>query len=134
MKRWSFLSLVCLLGNPSVQAADEFYINNGTLFNPPQIDAINFINNGTFNISTVQVGPIFPSQPSLPFETSNTTNFVNNGTMIGTPGWRFDNGAASDGQRRWATSFVNRLGGVVQAVDPLALIFIVQSKASRSRP
>src|ERR1041384_1463385 len=100
MKRWLFLSLVCLLGNPSVQAADEFYINNGSIFNAPQIDAINFINNGTINIFT-----------SAPFETASTLNFTNTGVMFGSPGWRLDNGPASDGQRRWAASFVNRGDG-----------------------
>jgi len=91
------------------QATDAFYINNGTVTFPPQIDATNFINNGSFDFSL---------NPTVyPFDTSNTENFTNNGTMFGSVGFQFDTAPASGGTRRMAASFRNRLAGVITAPD-----------------
>src|SRR5262245_46212929 len=108
MKRWLLLGLFCLLGNVRTQAADAFYINNGTVTFPPQIDAVNFVNNGIFSISTILPDPLFVTEPSPPFMTANTLNFTNTGSLLGTPGWQFDNGATAEGPRVWADNFVNR--------------------------
>src|SRR6185369_7056172 len=127
MKRWLFLALVCLVWNPSAQGADELYINNGTVTFPPQIDAVNFINNGIFSVDT-EVSPNYQSQPSPPFQTSNTRNYTNFGSMFGTPGFQFDTGPAGEGPRYWADNFVNRgdgqNNGVIQAFDPPGTIFL----------
>src|SRR6478735_3591027 len=65
---------------PSVgQAADAFWDNSATVTDPPQIDATNFVNSGVIDIFT-----------TLPFETSDTLNYTNSGTMIASPGWFFD--------------------------------------------
>ena len=128
MKRWLLFGLCCLLGNLRTQAADAFYINNGTITFPPQIDAVNFVNNGVFNISTVLPDPLFVTEPSPPFITANTRNFTNNGSLFGTPGWQFDNGPTAEGPRVWADSFVNRgdgqNNGVVQGFDSPGFIII----------
>lgn len=76
-----------------------FYINDGVVTSPPQIDATNFVNNGTFNIFT-----------SAPFDTSNTRNFTNRNLMNGSPGFRFDTflgGVGGNGSRQMAANFVN---------------------------
>src|SRR6266436_4881249 len=90
-------------------ATDQFYINNGNVTFPPQIDAVNFINNGTFD---------FSFNPTLfPFDTSNTENFTNNGTMFGSVGFRFDNAPSVSGIRVPAASFRNRLAGTITSAD-----------------
>src|SRR5438093_5312726 len=96
------------------RATDAFYINNGTVTFPPQIDAINFINNGSFDFS---LNPTI-----LPFDTSNTQNFTNNGTMFGSVGFRFDTGPSESGTRRPAANFRNRLVGTITAPDGGALV------------
>src|SRR5438445_12498934 len=101
------LSLILL---PQIGGAtDAFYTNNANVTFPPQIDAINVINNGAFD---------FSFNPTVyPFDTSNTENFTNNGTMFGSVGFRFDTAPASSGTRRMATSFRNRLVGSITAAD-----------------
>lgn len=92
-------------------AADANWVNNGSIVVAPNIDATNFINNGTISISTSQ-----------PFDTSNTQNFTNSGSMSGSVGFRFDTAPRNSsgqliGQRKLASYFHNRNGGVVSAVD-----------------
>src|SRR5438309_10627198 len=107
------LSLMLLL--PRIGwATDQFYINNGTVTFPPQIDAINFINNGSFDFS---LNPTL-----LPFDTSNTQNFTNNGTMFGSVGFLFDNSPAESGTRRPAANFRNRLTGTITAGDGVVIV------------
>lgn len=109
MKRLLLSGLMSLMLFPGLgRATDDTYVNNGDITFPPQIDATNVINNGSFD---------FRSNPTeLPFDTSNTHNFTNNGTMIATVGFQFDN-APSTGPRKLAANFVNRLTGVITAVD-----------------
>jgi hypothetical protein len=85
---------------------DAFWINTGSIDFPPQIDASNFVNSGTINIATF-----------LPFETSNTHNFTNTGTMTGQVGWLLDNSPANNGQRRLADNIVNLNPGVIAGLD-----------------
>src|SRR5438445_3140522 len=96
-----------LLARP-VGATDATYVNNGLVTFPPQIDATNFVNNGTFD---------FTLNPTLfPFDTSNTENYTNNGTMLGAVGFQFDN-SPSTGVHKMSASFRNRRTGVITALD-----------------
>jgi len=110
MKRFLILGCLGLLLFPQLgRATDATYLNNGTITFPPQIDATNVINNGTFD---------FSSNPTdLPFQTSSTENFTNNGTMIGSVGFKFNNAPAGTGTGRMAANFINRPQGVITAVD-----------------
>jgi hypothetical protein len=132
MKR---LLITALLGVPffvlTVQAAQKTFlvnpnqtftfINNGTISPTPSapIDAVNFVNNGTFNAITV-----------LPFESSSTLNFTNNGTMSGTPGFFFNNSPASVGQRQASASFFNGNNGLVQASPESITVDVVGDTVS----
>jgi hypothetical protein len=112
MKRLFLLPalLGLLLVPQSGSATDDTYINSGVIaFSnvPPQIDATNFINTGSFSIFTPSL---------LPFDVSNTLNFTNTGTMVGSVGFRFDT-APNIGPRRLAANFRNRLTGNISAVD-----------------
>jgi hypothetical protein len=99
------------------QTADLIYTNNGLITFPPQIDAITVINNGTFDFSA--------NPTALPFDTSDTQNFTNNGTMFGSIGFRFDNAPASAGVRKPSANFRNRLAGRITAVDNDIRIFFL---------
>jgi hypothetical protein len=91
------------------QAADAIWENSGTVTTAAQIDALAFVNSGTINIGT-----------TLPFETSDTLNYTNTGTMIGAPGWFFDDAAPASGQKRSADNFVNLNGALIQSLDATA--------------
>jgi len=106
--------IVLLVTPVSLYAVDEFWINSGTINFPVQIDAINVVNSGSLTVNS-----------ALPFETSNTRNFTNSGTMTGRPGWFFDNVAANSGARVAADNFVNLNNGVVQALDGGGLINVI---------
>lgn len=108
MKRLLFSSWMSAVLLPFMGlATDAYYINNGYVYSAPVIDATNFVNNGTFDIFT------YP----LPFETSNTRNFTNNGTMTGGVGWRFDTAPAGTGVRKMAANFFNGNGATISALD-----------------
>ncbi|MEI2723836.1 MAG: hypothetical protein V9H26_09940 [Verrucomicrobiota bacterium] len=109
MKRLLISGLLSLLLLPQLgRATDATYVNNGTITFPPQIDATNVINFGTFN---------FGGNPTVePFDTSNTRNFTNSGFMIGSVGFRFDN-APNTGSRILSANFHNRLPGSITADD-----------------
>ncbi len=105
MKRLLISGLLSLMLCPPMGwATDATYINNGNITFPIAIDATNVINNGSFNLST-----------TLPYDTSNTRNFTNNGTMIGSVGFQFDNAPANTGTRKPSANFVNRLAGTITA-------------------
>lgn len=91
-----FLSLLYLTAVLSGRSADAVYENFGLVTTAPQVDAVTFINRGTFDIST-----------SEPFETQSTRFFTNYNSMTGNPGFRFD--FVSDaGVRNLADTIVNR--------------------------
>jgi len=114
MKRLSGLITMLLLAAPmAVRATDATWVNNGTIVVAPNIDATNFINNGTMLLTT-----------SLPFDTSNTRNFTNNGTMTGSVGFKFDLAPRNSsgqliGARSLAANFHNRTAGAISAQDGL---------------
>lgn len=113
--------LVAALLPSVVQAADAVWDNSGTVTAPPQIDATNFVNSGLINIFT-----------SLPFETSDTLNYTNSGTMIGSPGWFFVTSPSNTGQDRAAANFVNLNDGLVQAQDGGRIVTIGTASAAVS--
>lgn len=94
-------------------ATDLLWTNSGVITTPPQIDAVNFLNTGTMSLFS-----------ALPFETSNTRNFTNSGTMQSSPGFYFSRAASTEGARQMADNFVNLAGGTVQALDPGRAIVI----------
>ena len=103
--RLGSLFAACLI--PTLgHAADMVWSNSATITFPPQIDATNFINSGVISITTRD-----------PFETSDTLNFTNSGTMIGSVGWFFDDAAPEHGPRRPSDNFVNLNQGLVEADD-----------------
>jgi hypothetical protein len=103
-----FLLVGLCLGPVAGMATDLNYINTGTINGvPPQVDAINFFNSGTWFISTV-----------APYETANTLTYTNKGLMFGTPGWEFDLGPSTTGSRPNLSSiFYNDNGATIQAGD-----------------
>jgi hypothetical protein len=117
MNRYFGWILIGLLTLPLLsRAADATWINNGTITVPPVIDATNVVNNGSMNILT----------PFLPFDTSNTRNFTNFGTMTGSVGFRFDTAPRNSsgqliGLRHPAANFHNRSGATISATDSLLI-------------
>ncbi len=118
MKRLNGLILILALALPlGTLATDATWVNNGTIVTAPMIDATNVINlpGATIDIFTTQ-----------PFDTSNTRNFTNGGTMTGSVGWRFDyaprnSSGQSIGTRRLAQNFHNRVGATIGATDGFLL-------------
>ena len=103
--------LLCgLLGLALVRpalAADNIYTNGATInypvtqSYPPVIDATNFINTGQFIINFTT----FSFQPY--YETSDTLNYFNSGTMMANTGFNFDNQSTSTGFRTMSAGFTN---------------------------
>jgi hypothetical protein len=135
MKRLFLSILIVLALLPSSQAQSVFQVNagqtlsttnNGLITEPPHINAVNFINFGTIAINTIFREYNINNNFSYiltprPFETFNTLNFTNYGTMQGMNGWRFSLNPDSSSTRRMASSFANLNGGIVQGVDPFAI-------------
>jgi hypothetical protein len=90
----------------------QFYINpaNVLVTSQVQIDAVNFINHGSFNIGTF---------PYIPFETFDTLNYTNDGTMLASPGWRFNLNSTVTGLRSWSANFVNANPGLITGLDTI---------------
>ena len=94
-----------LLAGEALAAPAAIYENYGEVTVPPQIDAIAFANYGDFSVFT-----------SLPFDFQNTLYFTNRGTISGSPGFRFANGATV-GAFTPAKTFLNDVGGTITAED-----------------
>ncbi len=97
--------LILVMGRAGLAAVPAF-INSGTINYPvttnhvPNIDATNFVNFGSFTIDFITV----PEDPSL-YETQDTMNYTNVGTMDSDTGFQFDNAIpkrqfADDGGKR----------------------------------
>ena len=102
LRRPTFGNLLPLLAAalflaPATYATDALWTNIGSITVPPQIDAINVVNSGVIDIFT-----------DLPFETSNTQNVTNSGSIYATPGWFFNNAPTTIGERRPLANFVNK--------------------------
>ncbi|MGD1088590.1 MAG: hypothetical protein ABR955_07665, partial [Verrucomicrobiota bacterium] len=100
--------LLCLALIPFVAAATQpIAIFTGQIGNPPpQVDATNFLNEGTWDIST-----------PAPFETANTLNYTNEGSMVGSVGWSFGLSPATTGPQGMSASFFNDSPATIQADD-----------------
>jgi len=110
-----FLSscLPCLTVLASVaQQVPDTYINKGSVTNQ-QVNARNFINEGTFAIAS----------GTVPWNSLNTINFTNRGTITGSIGFAFDTVDPSDplhglfGLRHPASNFVNAANAEIVAFD-----------------
>jgi hypothetical protein len=112
LSRWTTWPVICLglvlAWCRLASAADPYYINNsilsypGTVDYPPVIDASNFVNNSSFtiNFTTLSVDNEF-------FDTSDTVNYTNYGTMVVNAGFQFDTLSSATGFHRRAGSFYN---------------------------
>jgi hypothetical protein len=101
-----FLAILVLLGisMQSAWATIEEYVNIGVVTNA-QVDAYRFRNEGLFVATPLTV----------PWDSQNTTNFVNRGTMSANIGFRFDTVDPSFGFRRQANVFLNQ--GTILGAD-----------------
>ena len=109
LRATALLLMASLVAYPLVgMATDSIYINTGTINGvPPNVDATNFYNSGTWNISTTAA-----------YQTANTLNYTNVNAMTGMVGWEFDFGpSTSGGPRSWSASFFNDSPGTIQAND-----------------
>jgi hypothetical protein len=111
--RLLLLAMTIVLG-PSSYATDTIWTNTGIITVPPAIDAVTVVNSGLIDIVT-----------DLPFETSNTQNFTNSGTISAQPGWYFNNTPTTIGTRRPMANFVNQSDGLIQGLDAPATLFII---------
>ena len=108
------------------RSASPMYINNGTVqcsFNtepPPQIDAIAFVNNGSFCSSLFSSN--FFSLTLLPYDFQNVLYYTNNGIMIGDAGYRFSH-VSDAGQRGPSDTFFN--SGTIEVTDTGGFVFLV---------
>jgi hypothetical protein len=112
MKRLMTWPLLCgLLGlalAPASLAADAIYENDaiinypGNVAYPPVIDAVNFVNTGTFTIDFTTI-----SSGSPLYQTSDTVNYTNTGTMSANTGFNFDTLSTVTGFHTMAGSFNN---------------------------
>lgn len=97
----------------------DFYYNYGNSSDSPPIDALNFVNYGTFNAVTLldlnENGSISSIFSLLPFETSDTQNYTNTGTMTSSVGYRFRDNPASYGVPMPSRSFFNGPNAVIDA-------------------
>jgi len=126
-KKFCLPLLLCLGLIPLCARAGLASTNfNSTIIGiPPQVDATNFINSGTWNIETAP----------YPYETRDTLNYTNTGNMNGAVGWEFDLGPISNGGRGWSASFYNGPynppNGVVSSSD-LSFLLINQESMTVS--
>jgi hypothetical protein len=121
MKRFLLAMSLSTVVLPMVsQAVDAFYINSGVVTTPPNVNATNFVNNGTIQIAT-----------TLPFSTSNTENFTNRGSMSGSVGFQLDHAPSGAGVRRAAAVFHNHPQGTVTSSDGLVIAGLTTSTTSQ---
>ena len=109
--------LGCLLAASwAANAQQATFISPANVGNPPpNVNATNFINSGSWNINT----------SPLPYQTFSTYNYTNTGTMIGSIGWDFSHGPYPNGVRGWAANFFNNNVGFIQANDgPISYLLI----------
>jgi len=117
------LCLAAMLAVRVTSATDATWVNNGTIVIPPNIDATNVINNGV-------MGPFVTSSM---FDTSNTRNFTNAGSMSGGPGFRFDNAPRNSsgqliGLRKPAANFHNRISGDIAGLVTTTIVGFFSSQ------
>ncbi len=112
MKRFLLSSLLVLAMGRTAFAG---FFNAGTIQVPPmsadlvQVDNPNFVNKGTFSIDLSLQQQTLSS--TILYSTSDTLNYTNSGTLIGIPGFDFENFPASAGVPQMAANFVNTNAG-----------------------
>ena len=112
MKRLLLLISLSLLGAPLAMATTD-YINYGVVSVvcppgvPPQIDASNFVNYGTFQITNLNVDPLYYYLPPDPYETWNTRNYTNFNRILGDSGYKFDYFDSVGQTNGWSANFQN---------------------------
>ena len=113
MKRLLLWILLSVLATPLALATTTTYINNGVVSVicppgvPPQIDASNFVNYGTFCITNLNVDPLYPYLPPTPYETWNTRNYTNFNRILGDSGYHFDYFDSVGQTNGWSANFQN---------------------------
>ena len=95
-----------IFGSP-VMAVDDTASFTGSVTTPPQVDATNFYNSATWNISTIP----------LPFRTAHTLNYYNKSTMTAGVGWDFGWAPSLVGSRGPSSTFTNDNNGIITATD-----------------
>jgi hypothetical protein len=109
--RLLILILIGIATASGQEAPAQFYINRGVVTNA-QVNARNFINDGTFLVSTF----------TTPWDSQNTINFTNRGVMSGSMGFRFDLVEPVFGFRSSASNFFNAPGASIVASDAGGII------------
>jgi len=122
-----FTGLLLLAWYPTA-AQDTYYENDGivsypgTTSFPPQIDALNFINTGSFTINFQSLEAVVEGAQPF-YETSDTINYTNTGLMMVNSGFVFDTQSTGTGLHTPAGSFYNQgsiyCGSVQDTTDPL---------------
>ena len=97
----SLLSSLLMTAVAAVAQPAQTWVNFAVLTDPPQIDALNVVNSNTINLFLLG-----GTNPQL-FDTSDTLNFTNVGSMTCDAGWRFDTAPAIQGIRRPARNLFN---------------------------
>jgi hypothetical protein len=127
MVRCLGFTVLLLLACHRASSQDAYYENDGilnypgTTQYPPQIDALNFINTGSFtiNFQNLIIG-VDGTQPI--YETSDTINYTNTGMMMINGGFQFDTQSTATGLHTAAGSFYNQgsiyCGSVLDTADP----------------
>src|SRR6266581_2135427 len=104
MKQKLIIGLMVLAAaRMALGAPAQFYVNDGvvsSVSNAPTVDALNFVNNNVFDVSTAG-----------PYRTYDTINFTNRGQMSGSPGFDFETFPPVQGQAGRASNFVNMVNG-----------------------
>jgi hypothetical protein len=126
--QWPWLLAGLILFPLAVMATDSGYTNTAVIAYQsssygstvpylPNIDATNFYNYGTWDVFT-EFSQFPGYNTGTPYQTKNTLNYDNEGTMVGSVGWEFDYGPLpGNGGRGWSASFFNDSSGTIQAVD-----------------
>ena len=116
--RLSLFAFSLLSASFGTAATLNQYVNTGSVQSPPtpapQIDAVTFINEGTFEVNDFSANP-------LPYSTANTLNFSNalSGIMLGHPGYWFE--YVSGNTRQPMSTWVNR--GSISSFGSISNIF-----------
>jgi len=112
--------VVLSLGLSALASPRAVYLNQGTITNAPVIDAITFLNEGTFEpviaLSNVIQGESLDTEAQTPFATRDTLYYTNLGLsalMVGQPGFNFQTFSGSGAHN--ASSFYNT--GTILAID-----------------
>lgn len=126
MKRFFLASILAAgLGLSAVADPAPVFINNGSLITnaPPPVDALQFINNGTFdigfniitNVNSSLVGSIVFAQSIFPFDFSDVLIYTNRGVMACDTGFIFDDAPSTNGIRHRSSLFGNANVGQISS-------------------